>query len=358
MSKKLLFVLFIYLIATASLSFAQENKILATACDVYMDPSPLSRTTATGEENVLTGNYQGVAQQYNNISGTITGVKFFGRVNPASASLTNTLKVIIYNANLGLPGTILGSQNVILNSSATAYEVNVSFTTPVNVNGNIIISIEPFSPATDNFFIGRNTPPDGQNLNLIKIKQANQWFKNLAAGDPAFDFDFLILPLKTSTVTAAFTAATVNNITSFTNNSINGVSYEWNFGDGNNSTSASPTHSYASSGMYNVKLKAYADILSSCADSITTTVNVVLTGLNEVSAITGITILSNTVSEKLEIKSSVSSICSIVNSKGDKIMEFNVDAFQPSEINVERLNSGIYFIQTAGYKPVKFIKIP
>jgi peptidyl-prolyl cis-trans isomerase B (cyclophilin B) len=43
---------------------------------------------------------------------------------------------------------------------------------------------------------------------------------------------------------------------SFQNTSKDAESYEWNFGDGNTSTEASPTHVYSTSGNYAVQLKA------------------------------------------------------------------------------------------------------
>ncbi len=42
----------------------------------------------------------------------------------------------------------------------------------------------------------------------------------------------------------------------FTNSSINASSFQWNFGDGNTSTEKSPTHTYATPGVYNVVLTA------------------------------------------------------------------------------------------------------
>ncbi len=42
----------------------------------------------------------------------------------------------------------------------------------------------------------------------------------------------------------------------FTNFSQNAASYEWNFGDGQTSTEASPVHTYAAAGNYTVVLTA------------------------------------------------------------------------------------------------------
>lgn len=52
----------------------------------------------------------------------------------------------------------------------------------------------------------------------------------------------------------------------FTNNSQNGVSYEWDFGDGNSSTAFSPEHKYEATGEFRVTLYVTNDI--GCTDSI------------------------------------------------------------------------------------------
>jgi PKD repeat protein len=60
----------------------------------------------------------------------------------------------------------------------------------------------------------------------------------------------------TSTPVAAFTQATTGALATFTNTSSGASSYLWNFGDGNTSTAASPTHTYANDGNYSVTLTA------------------------------------------------------------------------------------------------------
>lgn len=82
---------------------------------------------------------------------------------------------------------------------------------------------------------------------------------------------------------ALFTPSTYYNQAFFYNSSYstvwvpNGrVSYAWNFGDGNTSTAYSPSHLYAATGTYNVKLVAtLKDTLTNtivCQDSVTTAV--------------------------------------------------------------------------------------
>ncbi len=56
--------------------------------------------------------------------------------------------------------------------------------------------------------------------------------------------------------TAGFTAQTAGLSVVLTNTSTNATSYAWDFGDGNTSTAANPTHTYGSTGMYTVVLRA------------------------------------------------------------------------------------------------------
>lgn len=68
------------------------------------------------------------------------------------------------------------------------------------------------------------------------------------------EIEIFILP------TADFTYSSNNEFKvpseiTFTNASLNGVSYEWTFGDGGTSTLQNPTHSYSTEGVYSVKLK-------------------------------------------------------------------------------------------------------
>ncbi len=77
------------------------------------------------------------------------------------------------------------------------------------------------------------------------------------------------------TLGANFTTAPVTGCANvpvqFNNTSAGGTSYFWNFGDGNTSTLANPTHTYAAGGTYNVKLAIYD---GPCGDSVTLPVTI------------------------------------------------------------------------------------
>jgi len=56
--------------------------------------------------------------------------------------------------------------------------------------------------------------------------------------------------------TASSTTALVGETISFSNTSVDGSSYEWDFGDGNTSSEKNPTHVYDSANTYSVSLIA------------------------------------------------------------------------------------------------------
>ncbi len=85
--------------------------------------------------------------------------------------------------------------------------------------------------------------------------------------------------------TAAFTPYSLNvclkSPLSFINNSIGGTSFYWDFGDGNNSTSFSPTHTYMTPGIFTVTLYVMqtnydmdGNPLCCCTDSVSVDITV------------------------------------------------------------------------------------
>lgn len=58
--------------------------------------------------------------------------------------------------------------------------------------------------------------------------------------------------------TASKTNAEVSEAITFTNNSVDGDTYEWEFGDGTTSTEISPNHAFTQAGNFIVKLTAFS----------------------------------------------------------------------------------------------------
>ncbi|HOY31349.1 MAG TPA: M4 family metallopeptidase [Bacteroidales bacterium] len=96
------------------------------------------------------------------------------------------------------------------------------------------------------------------------ISVTNAWYAvgvGAAYSSSAVDADFTACPAAQCTA-APFTVQ-------FTNQSTNGNTYLWSFGDGSTSTASAPSHTYTGNGAYNVKLVAYGGTCGS--DSITKT---------------------------------------------------------------------------------------
>ncbi|NUQ25779.1 MAG: PKD domain-containing protein [Saprospiraceae bacterium] len=72
-------------------------------------------------------------------------------------------------------------------------------------------------------------------------------------------------PIPLPAPAAGFTAVVDGLTVTLTNTSTNGLSYLWEFGDGNTSTATNPTHTYATGGIYNIKLTATNNAGSSSA---------------------------------------------------------------------------------------------
>lgn len=78
-------------------------------------------------------------------------------------------------------------------------------------------------------------------------------------------------------VYAAFDYSTTGNLVNFTNTSQRASNYYWTFGDTVNTTGTSPSHNYASSGVYVVQLLAY----NPCSSELTSdTLHVGTAGIN------------------------------------------------------------------------------
>jgi PKD repeat protein len=97
---------------------------------------------------------------------------------------------------------------------------------------------------------------------------------------------------------AQFTFSQAGGNVNFTNSSANGTSYLWNFGDGTTSTSTNPSHTYATSGNYNVMLITTNNCNS---DTVYHNVVIVITGVEE-NSLGNIEIYPNPARDYISIK--------------------------------------------------------
>lgn len=146
--------------------------------------------------------------------------------------------------------------------------------------------------------------------------------------------------------TASFAANTISTSdVSFINTSTNAISYAWNFGDGTQSTSENPTHTYSGNGVYTVQLVATS--ANGCQNTTTQTVTMDQLGLDLNTAnasiqvypnpVTDILFISNEKLEKLNIQ--------IMDING-RVIYLTTEYTSNSmiEISTEGWNKGMYFV--------------
>ena len=153
--------------------------------------------------------------------------------------------------------------------------------------------------------------------------------------------------------TANFTGNIAGNTANFINTSTcvgcTSTSYVWDFGDATYSTLNSPSHTYSSSGNYNVCLivNGIDSMQQICSDTFCYTITIGTLGLNSVETNT-LTVYPNPTSQMLEVKIPHAGIydLKIIDITGQLIRKQTV---QPSDLNlkldVSELVRGMYFIQ-------------
>ena len=133
----------------------------------------------------------------------------------------------------------------------------------------------------------------------------------------------------------------------FFNTSTNATTYSWDFGDGATSTSTNPWHTYATAGVYNVKLVAISPGFSN--DTLIRNNYVHVLNAGNVSSVLyeGIKVMPNPFMNdvKIEFDRTVSGNMMISDVLGNIIYKNNINSTNSIEINTNKLkmNSGMYF---------------
>jgi PKD repeat protein len=140
---------------------------------------------------------------------------------------------------------------------------------------------------------------------------------------------------------AAFTTELMGNGTiQFTDGSSNNPdSWLWDFGDGTTSTAQNPVHTYEASGEYTVCLTAAND---TGEDTFCTTINIVISSVDELEAATAFLLFPNPASNVLNIRYDESlsgASLTIYNALGQEVLESQL---QSSTLDISRLAPGHY----------------
>lgn len=161
--------------------------------------------------------------------------------------------------------------------------------------------------------------------------------------------------------TASFTTTANQGEVIFTNNSANATSYFWDFGDGETSTEANPTHVYAATGEYTVSLKAENECGFSSASQV---VQIVITGAGEIPGISEINIFPNPNSGRFTLAISGEPQAELelmfTNVIGQRLLNEKVE-FRNGQLTREyffgHLPSGVYIFQVKSGERALFKKL-
>jgi len=142
--------------------------------------------------------------------------------------------------------------------------------------------------------------------------------------------------------TASFTYVENNGTVTFTNQSVNSSSWDWDFGDGNYSNEENPIHSYVSSGSYTVTLSATGGTgVALYSEDISITLSI---DNGEESA--QISLYPNPCRDFFNINSDyVNSLnkVKIFNSQGQLILN-NIEVLNGNKVNCKNLSDGLYYV--------------
>lgn len=132
----------------------------------------------------------------------------------------------------------------------------------------------------------------------------------------------------------------------FSNSSTNGVTYFWDFGDGNTSLLQSPSNTYTASNTYPVQLITYSN--DSCfSDTIIQNVTVIISGIDGITNNDELIIYPNPANDFIEIKTNLDFTTIVIMDVTGNIVK---KTHYQSNINISDLSNGIYFIKLVGEK--------
>jgi len=146
---------------------------------------------------------------------------------------------------------------------------------------------------------------------------------------------------------AGFTSSNINEAYTFTNTSDNGISYSWDFGDGNTSTDENPNHSYTNNGDYTIKLTT-----TNCGRTSVVNQNITISALyaeDNTPIDNNFYLVKNPVSNYVIVNSNLFSLnryqIKIISFIGQRILNVNSDNNTSQEINISHLSSGLYLLE-------------
>lgn len=254
-------------------------------------------------------------------------------------------------------------------SSKAQFLCNASFTYTLNPSGVVTFSAAAATPNTSYIWdFGNGSTGGGQNVTAV-YNTAGNFTVCLLIIDSTITPICMDSSCQTITITspgggggsgcnAAFTivpdsSAGAGAYLGINSSTGTGLSYYWTWGDGNTSTGAYPSHTYAAPGIYTICLYVTG---GGCIDSVCNTFSLKTAGVVTVNFSSNpmavsdldtkeIRIYPNPVSDNLTINSTSNDILQIeiYNLHGSKVKSFQVNGKQ--SVSVSELASGNYLLR-------------
>ncbi len=179
------------------------------------------------------------------------------------------------NYNIELYTEDLGGCIDSITKTITVFDPNVSAGQDITIctNGTVPISATPTAVAPLSY-----SWSSGETTNAIAPSTSGQYIVEITDAAGCTNTDTMNLTIhEVPQASPSAVAVCLNEQTSMIDNSTIGTGsitgWQWDFGDGNNSSSQNPTHTYANDGTYTVQLTVTSDQNCTNAQSISYTVN-------------------------------------------------------------------------------------
>jgi PKD repeat protein len=330
---------------TYEVTYTDANGCSATSASVMVtvNPNPAAPTiSANGPTTFCTGD-----------SVVLTSSESNGNVWAPNMETTQSITVmnsgsysVTYTDANGCSAT--SATTTVSSSAAPAPTVQVNGATSLCPGETVTLTASP----ADSYLWS----PGGETTQSITVNAAGTYFVTVTNTDPCNGVG------ASSSTTVTMLAAPVASFTynvpvvnqyGFTNASTGATLYSWDFGDGDFSSNANPTHIYAASGTYTVTLVATS--ANGCTDTTTQVVNFV-SGVEEEAAFGGMTVYPNPATETVNIAVSLNTISEVSVIAYDMTGQVLINEQQnlmngqsTLQYNTTEWSNGIYFFQvTAG----------
>lgn len=275
----------------------------------------------------------------------IAGSPFSGTNSPGSFTSTSGALTFRFTSDVsttkpGFMATYQCHQGPPLASFSVPI-VNVCQGDSILLTNNSLNAINYLWSASDGTFSSTTVAnpwftPMESGLSTINLTASNSFGSNQSTQEVSFTVQPNALALFSP---STYLTSLPNALVQFTNNSTNSVSYQWDFGDGTQSTVQSPGHQYTTSGVFPVTLIAESTLCKS--DTLVQVITVGFLELNEFDST--VFIYPIPFEDELFIQGLLPDWCRIFDSAGRLV--FDLECIDEGQITgLSTLQAGVYIL--------------